>query len=37
MSSATPGSKPLSEVFVASENLLSVMDRITGLYAALKA
>lgn len=35
--SATPGSKPLSEVFVASENLLSVMDRITGLYAALKA
>lgn len=37
MGSATPGSKPLSEVFVASENLLSVMDRVTGMYAALKA
>jgi hypothetical protein len=29
--------KPLSDVFVASENLLQVMDRITGLYAELKA
>lgn len=37
ISSATPGSKSLSEVFVASENLLSVMDRVTGMYAALKA
>jgi hypothetical protein len=26
----------LCQVFVASENLLSVMDRVTGLYAALK-
>ena len=33
----TPGAKPLSDVFVASENLLSVMDRVTGLYVALKA
>jgi nitrate/nitrite-specific signal transduction histidine kinase len=32
-----PGaSKPLSDVFVTSENLLVVMDRITGLYSALK-
>jgi nitrate/nitrite-specific signal transduction histidine kinase len=30
-------SKPLSDVFIASENLLQVMDRITGLYAELKA
>ncbi|MDO8249041.1 MAG: type IV pili methyl-accepting chemotaxis transducer N-terminal domain-containing protein [Rhodoferax sp.] len=29
-------SKSLSEVFVSSENLLSVMDRVTGLYSALK-
>jgi hypothetical protein len=29
-------SKPLSEVYVASENLLSVMDTVTGLYAALQ-
>lgn len=28
--------KPLTEVYVASENLLSVMDSVTGLYAALK-
>ena len=27
--------KPLSDVFVTSENLLSVMDRVTGLYAAI--
>jgi hypothetical protein len=34
----SPGaSKPLSDVFVTSENLLVVMDRITGLYSALKA
>jgi nitrate/nitrite-specific signal transduction histidine kinase len=29
--------KSMTEVFVASENLLSVMDRVTGLYAAIKA
>lgn len=29
-------SKSLSDVFVSSENLLSVMDRLTGYYAALK-
>ena len=28
--------KPLTDVFVASENLLTVMDRVTGLYASLK-
>ena len=28
--------KPLSDVFVASENLLEVMDKVTGLYAELK-
>jgi hypothetical protein len=32
---ASPGARPC-QVFVASENLLSVMDRVTGLYAALK-
>jgi hypothetical protein len=31
------GPKALSHMFVTSENLLSVMDRITGLYAGLKA
>ena len=29
--------KPLSDVFVASENLLAVMDRVTGLYSALRS
>jgi hypothetical protein len=29
--------RPLSDVFVASENLLEVMDKVTGLYAELKA
>ncbi|HSV37101.1 MAG TPA: type IV pili methyl-accepting chemotaxis transducer N-terminal domain-containing protein [Ramlibacter sp.] len=29
--------KLMSDVFVSSENLLSVMDRVTGLYSALKA
>ncbi|HTH79926.1 MAG TPA: type IV pili methyl-accepting chemotaxis transducer N-terminal domain-containing protein [Ramlibacter sp.] len=29
--------KPLADVFVASENLLEVMDHVTGLYAELKA
>ena len=29
-------SKPLQDVFVSSENLLSVMDRVTGLYSAIK-
>lgn len=28
--------KPLSDVFVSSENLLAVMDRVTGLYSAVK-
>lgn len=28
--------KPMTEVFTASENLLTVMDRVTGLYAGLK-
>ncbi len=28
--------KALSDVFVSSENLLSVMDRVTGLYSAIK-
>jgi hypothetical protein len=28
--------KPLSDVFVASENLLTVMDSVTGLYSSLK-
>lgn len=33
-----PGAtKPLSDVFITSENLLVVMDRITGLYSGLKA
>ena len=32
-----PGANPkgLSDVFVTSENLLSVMDRVTGMYAAI--
>jgi hypothetical protein len=29
--------KPMAEVFIASENLLSVMDRVTGFYANLKS
>lgn len=29
--------RPGTDVFVASENLLSVMDRVTGLYASVKA
>lgn len=33
---AQVGTKPLTDVFVASENLLAVMDRVTGLYAAIK-
>lgn len=28
--------KPLSDVFVSSENLLAVMDRVTGLYSAVR-
>lgn len=33
----TPGANPkgLSDVFVTSENLLSVMDRVTGMYATI--
>ncbi|MFO1262159.1 MAG: type IV pili methyl-accepting chemotaxis transducer N-terminal domain-containing protein [Rhodoferax sp.] len=29
--------KPMTDVFTASENLLTVMDRVTGMYAGLKA
>ena len=36
METAGAAAKPLSDVFVTSENLLSVMDRVTGLYAAIK-
>ncbi len=36
MESTSKSAQPLSDVFVTSENLLSVMDRITGLYAAVK-
>jgi Type IV pili methyl-accepting chemotaxis transducer N-term len=28
--------KPLTEIFTASENLLTVMDRVTGMYSSLK-
>ncbi len=28
--------KPLADLFVSSENLLSVMDRVTGLYSAIQ-
>ena len=34
---AAATAKPLSDVFVTSENLLSVMDRVTGLYANVKS
>jgi hypothetical protein len=34
-SGAATTPKPLSDVFVTSENLLSVMDRVTGFYASL--
>ena len=36
----TPGqasSRAASDVFVTSENLLAVMDKVTGMYSALKA
>ncbi|MFW5331358.1 type IV pili methyl-accepting chemotaxis transducer N-terminal domain-containing protein [Hydrogenophaga sp. ZJX-1] len=36
MQNSGAAAKPLSDVFVTSENLLSVMDRVTGLYAAIK-
>lgn len=36
MQTAGAAAKPLSDVFVTSENLLSVMDRVTGMYAAIK-
>ncbi|MDZ7919654.1 MAG: hypothetical protein U5O12_06525, partial [Rhodoferax sp.] len=29
--------RPMADIFVSSENLLAVMDRVTGLYSALKA
>ncbi|TXH91330.1 MAG: hypothetical protein E6Q78_00705 [Rhodoferax sp.] len=32
-----PQGRAKSDMFVASENLLSVMDRVTGLYSALKS
>ncbi|WP_311224258.1 MULTISPECIES: type IV pili methyl-accepting chemotaxis transducer N-terminal domain-containing protein [unclassified Acidovorax] len=32
----TDGGRALPDVFVASENLLAVMDQVTGLYAAVK-
>lgn len=35
MQTAGAAAKPLSDVFVTSENLLSVMDRVTGMYAAI--
>lgn len=34
---AAATAKSLSDVFVTSENLLSVMDRVTNLYASLKS
>ncbi len=36
MAAAQGGNKPLVEVFVSSENLLSVMDQVTNLYSAIK-
>lgn len=36
-SGAATSAKPMSDVFVTSENLLSVMDRVTELYANLKS
>ena len=36
-SSDAGSARALGEIFMASENLLSVMDRVTGLYSALKA
>ena len=29
--------RPMAEVFISSENLLAVMDRVTGMYSSLKA
>ena len=34
---SAPQGRAKSDMFVASENLLSVMDRVTGLYSALKS
>jgi hypothetical protein len=36
MQNTARSTKPATDVFVTSENLLSVMDRVTGLYAAVK-
>lgn len=33
---ASPQGRAMSDMFVASENLLSVMDRVTGMYSALR-
>ena len=37
MQNANRSAKAGAEVFVTSENLLSVMDRVTSLYAAIKS
>ncbi|MDR7307712.1 type IV pili methyl-accepting chemotaxis transducer N-terminal domain-containing protein [Rhodoferax saidenbachensis] len=29
--------RPMAEIFISSENLLAVMDRVTGMYSSLKA
>jgi hypothetical protein len=36
LSSTYPSPKLMSDVFVSSENLLTVMDRVTGLYSSIK-
>jgi hypothetical protein len=36
LAGAQPTPKLMSDVFITSENLLSVMDRITGLYSGIK-
>ena len=36
MNQSAASGKALSDVFVSSENLLSVMDSVTGLYSSLK-
>ncbi len=36
MQTGGAGQKPLTEVYVTSENLLSLMDSVTGMYSAIK-
>ena len=36
MNQSAASGKALSDVFVSSENLLSVMDSVTGLYSSIK-